>query len=332
MGVEDEDLSFGSSQELGAAVRADARIRVRGWSDATRVSATAAGNTGEAAADGGLLEASALQTANGPVTARARLRGAENPTDDASASATALGNSHDFRAGFSAIGVEQTAAGRVRATADADLMDVFGQADISATAVGNNVDSQGNGAEIAARQEKRGATRADAKGDIYFAGTANATSVASGNNLSAAHDAPYLGVTAEQANHGRVAARTQLAVQEFGAAFVSADGMGNNAFAAVYGPDAALDITQDNGGEITVGADFTGGAGGEASVRASAMGNTIVGFACGDCDADLEATSRQTNSGAVTSTTRSNGGAGSTGSTVQAIGNNAIYQAIRPGQ
>ena len=201
---------------------------------------------------------------------------------------------------------------------------MFGQTDVSATAVGNNTDSQG-GAVLNAWQLRGGddATRAIARANVGYGDVVNATSVASANNLSAAHAGSIPNLTAAQENRAKVVARTRLAVGEAGGAYASADGMGNNTFAGVYAPDSELklDLNQDNSGEITVSTDFDGGAGSDASVRASAMGNTVVGFACTNCDATLDATSQQTNSGAVTATTRANSGAGTTSVTVQAIGN-----------
>ena len=69
------------------------------------------------------------------------------------------------------------------------------------------------------------------------------------------------------------------------------------------------------------------------NVAAEAVGNSVTGYACSQCDGQMDVTNAQTNSGNVsataTTTIRGNGRSVATGA--NAIGNSATFYVSRPG-
>ena len=88
----------------------------------------------------------------------------------------------------------------------------------------------------------------------------------------------------------------------------------------------------NEGSSVGVIADFTGAEDYDASSTATAISNAATGYACGNCQGRIVATSQQVNNSDVSATSSVNvtGYARSTTGVANAVGNTASYYVSRP--
>ncbi|MFT3997752.1 MAG: holdfast anchor protein HfaD [Asticcacaulis sp.] len=130
-----------------------------------------------------------------------------------------------------------------------------------------------------------------------------------------------------QENTGEVKSTSVLTGYEYGEMHSTASGVGNNLMVGNGDKSLTIDADQFNSGPIDVVASYEGHAGYDAYVTAEATGNSAYGYACADCEADMNVRNNQVNSADVTASTNVNitGSGRAIVSTARAIGNTATY-------
>ncbi|MFT4090786.1 MAG: holdfast anchor protein HfaD [Asticcacaulis sp.] len=152
-------------------------------------------------------------------------------------------------------------------------------------------------------------------------------STATGNNISLYNTGGSLVTETNQSNQGQVQSTSVMTAYQYGEAHSQAYGVGN--IATIGNGDIYLNIdnNQFNSGPIDTVASFESqGSGYDAYVTADAVGNSVMGYACGDCRADMTVLNNQVNNGNVNAAANVNITSGrSIVSTSRAVGNSATY-------
>jgi hypothetical protein len=335
-------LSVTSNQTLSGDVIAQSRIDVsRRMGLDSSLSAIAVGNSSDVGirqqtVTGVLTQAT---TSGVQVTARSQVEGDFASAGSFVADATAVGNNQSLNLtnGSAGVRMNQNNGARVLADGGAIMQTVTGQATVAGVAAGNNISAVGDSASAQrlAISQINGSSLVQASKFTAYGSvqTAQTSTTASGNALSALNQGSLLDVTNSQANSAYVRSQAEGSAYQYGAAEVSAYGAGNSAIAGYSGAELVMDNTQwtDVGG-VEVIASFAGTSGYDSYVQASAVGNDVTGYACSDCNGSIDVANRQTNMGDVSARSDVSSGSGRKITGVStATGNNASFYVTRPG-
>ena len=180
------------------------------------------------------------------------------------------------------------------------------------------------------QQSDDGATQARAE---LYAGNvwdSSASGTAIGNNANIVNAGGSLTVTNLQEQSGDVQGQGYISADQYGTANVSASGVGNTVTAGNNDVTLNFDNTQVSSGGVEVAATFVGNNGYDAYITANAVGNQAIGYACSECQANVNANSSQTNNSNVSATANATVTAGrSIVSTANATGNSALFYVSR---
>jgi hypothetical protein len=300
-------------------------------------SAAATGNTTTAAGTGTLVSGYSHQTvaASSMVSASTYPGTGGGPTKVVSTNATALGNTQGWAAinGSTTSFTTQTESGPVHSLVQATVCCTTGTADYTSTAVANNVtgDTTNSTAYMLVNQTRdQGGTAANVTAHQTSGVDVTTTSTATANNLNLTGSGAWATVDATQNNASSVSATSDLSVNLWtGYATANAYGVGNSAFVSNTGSSALLSPDQTNTGDVTVSASFSTPGDGVGTANASAVGNAASVYACGACNsssAGVGATSRQTNSAAITASSTVTSANGPANGTANAVGNSLTVQ------
>lgn len=263
----------------------------------------------------------------------ARIHGDMSATSSASSNNVALAGSRAFLSGT----VDQSSSATVSAFGRVTSQYIPGEAVVSAHAVANAASAasgatSGQNLSLSQRADTD-YIQAEAVATAGNAWNLAARARAAANDVNLYNQGGSVVVGADQQNTSFVRSSAYTAAYDFGRAEAVAHGTGN---ALSVGNDdifVEIDSNQINSGGVEVTATFAGTNGYDAYVGAQAVGNQVVGYACADCEAYLEANTTQTNSGdvsATANTTVAGSGRGViTGAT--ATGNSATFYVSRPG-
>lgn len=334
---QDADLAFTSTQRVGEVlVNANSSVVVdRSAGPLLNNIASATGNSSTAGTCCGATTGAVTQTVDpGAVIYANAFSNAGEESKQASADATAIGNTHGWESANGSISASgtQTQSGRVSADNGVSLPGgTSGLGGYSATAVSNDASAAATGAssvDLRTAQTVDGeGTHADLQVTQDHGDTVVAQATTTGNNVTVQSDGGSASLTDVQVNGGETTAQSDLRLNGWNSASSGAYGVGNSALLDNTGYGTSISNDQTNTGAVTVGASLTGGSGAEGQVSATAVGNAVSAYACATCNGGVEATSRQVNSGAVHATSTFTAGAvGSAASAASAIGNTATFQ------
>jgi hypothetical protein len=336
-GALDLTLSQSKSGNARASITVNAASSV---GEGVALIGEAVGNSSEAGAYGANLNATVTQSiaAGSEITAGTGLFASNGQLyGGGNISSTAIGNSQAFGAsdGEATYAVTQDNAGLVQAQTGAVVKYMPTNAVFSAAAVANNVSASGSGtAQTATIVQNRTGTRTQAATYVSAGNAWDVTgaAVATANNIAITNTDGPLHVSATQNNETYVRAEAVVSPYEFGVATASAYGVGNSSLAGNQGEEVTFDNDQTNNGGVEVIASFNGNNGYDAYSSATAIGNAVTGYACSDCQATLNATSRQVNESNVSATsTMTVGGVNRNNvGTSNAVGNSATFYVTRP--
>lgn len=339
--TEDVGLDLSSSQTSRGNVRSSTTVNLNGDIEGpVNVTTQSRGNYVAAGAySGGLVIESDQDTGPSEITAgttiaapAARMLGGASVSSTAVANTASIGGSGGDVSGT----VIQRSSAGVRAETFAAMRYVPETGEFIATVIGNSAaaNSSTSGQFLTVRQRQAGdsvtaATSANAANAWDLAGRARAN----GNQTLLYNQGGAVVATTDQSNLSRIRSSAVVTSYDFGAATAYAAGAGNEASIGNGGDYVYIDNAQVNSGGVEVTAEFDGTNGYDTRVSSDAVGNSVTGYACSACQATLEATNNQTNSGAVSalSTTTIRGEGRSAASSARAVGNTATFYVSRPG-
>jgi len=298
------------------------------------VTASATGNTGNAATNGAIVSGSVTQTVapGAQVSADAYPGTSGGPSTGVATAATALGNTQGWAALSGAVtsSTTQTESGLVHAYNQAMICCTTDAATYNATAVANNVtgDTTDSTAYLSVSQMRdQGVVEAGVVAHQTSGVDITAASVATANNINAAGSGDWITLQSSQTNNGDVNATAALSTVSWtGAATSSAYAMANSALVSNAGVSAELGTDQANTGAISAQASFTTTGQGVGVASATAIGNAASVYACGACATGVGATTHQTNSGGVSASSSVTGAGGRATGSASAVGNNLTIQ------
>lgn len=345
-GADGQDLDVRTSQDARDDVSASTSLTLDGDTSARVTSATQArGNYLAGTATNARMAIDATQTVGGDVTASTDITGTDaRLVGGGQIAAAAFGNAVALTAsGLSGDrasltgSIDQTVTGEVRATNQAAPRFVRDPAEFSSQAVANTVQAAtGPSAnqELEVRQHSSGAMVEAGTG--VWAGNGWNLAVrahAGGNQATFYNQGGSLIPTTAQDNSADIRGAAQLSAYDFGKATASASALANEVTIGNNDIYVDIDNTQMNTGGVEASASFTGQRGYDAYVGANAAGNSITGYACAECDGDLNARNVQTNAGNVSAiaTTTINGWGRNVVAGANAVGNAATFYVTRTG-
>lgn len=200
----------------------------------------------------------------------------------------------------------------------------------TANAISNNYTSNSSdrgSQEHVVTQDVTGRTESYVSANLGNAWHVANQSAATGNSISLYNTGGSLVTETAQTNAGQVQSTSVMTAYQYGEAHSQAYGVGNTMSAGNGDVYLNIDNSQFNSGPIDVIASFESqGSGYDAYVTADAVGNAAMGYACGDCRADMTVTNHQVNSSGVNATADVSVNSGrSIVSTARAVGNSATY-------
>lgn len=199
-------------------------------------------------------------------------------------------------------------------------------ADATGNYYGSNSTDRGSQAHVV-DQTATGRTESVVAGHLGNGWNVATQSYATANRLNLYNKGGSLTVRSQQENTARTDATSALTSYQYGAAHSEAVATGNQLQAGNADVYLRINSEQFNSGPIDATASFVGQDGYDAYAIADATGNSAVGYACGDCRADMTVTNHQVNNGGVSATTdvTINGSGRAIVSTARAVGNSATY-------
>ncbi|WGM30342.1 hypothetical protein KKHFBJBL_00559 [Brevundimonas sp. NIBR11] len=273
-------------------------------------------------------------TASSTITgSSARLIGGASVGVTAIANTTSLGASGSRVEGT----VIQNSAAGVRASNFAGTQYIPETGEFISQSAGNVVtvnSGLASSQDLTIRQRQSGdqvtaSTSANSGNAWDLAGRARAT----GNQALLYNQGGSAVVTTDQSNLSQIQTASRVTSYDFGAATSNAYGTGNEVSIGNNDRYLEIDNSQVNSGGVEVSSTFEGAYGYDAYVAAEAVGNSVTGYACSQCDGQMDVTNSQTNSGTVSATaaTTVRGSGRSVATGANAIGNSATFYVSRPG-
>lgn len=232
--------------------------------------------------------------------------------------------------------IEQSSSATVRAYSRLDSQYVPAEANVTAQATVNAIgvsSVQTSGQNLAIDQTSSGdfvEAEASANTGNGWDLAARARVVANSANLY--NSGGSVVTTSNQDNSAFVRAAATTTAYDYGRAQAYARGAANELSVGNNDIYVEIDNTQINTGGVDVSATFSGTNGYDVYVGAEAVGNAVTGYACSECQGNLEARNSQTNSGDV-SAQASTVVAGSNRAVISsatATGNSATFYVSRP--
>ena len=340
--VQNDALALSSSQTMRGNSRATTSLTLTGDTEGP-VNATtqARGNYLAAGAYGADLTIESNQTV-GPseVTASSIITGSSaRLIGGASIGVTAVANSTAIGASGSQVQgtIVQNSAAGVRADNFAGTRYIPATGEFISQSIGNTVlvnSGLASGQNLTIRQRQAGdqvtaSTSANSGNAWDLAGRARAT----GNQAVLYNQGGSAVVTTDQSNLSQIQTASRVTSYDYGAATANAYGTGNEVSIGNNDRYLQIDNAQVNSGGVEVSSTFEGTNGYDVRVAAEAVGNSVTGYACSQCDGQMDVTNAQTNSGNVSATASSTirGGGRSVVAGANAIGNSATFYVSRPG-
>ena len=340
--VENDALALTSTQTMRGNTSATTTLTLTGNTEGP-VNATtqARGNYLAAGAYGADLTIESTQTVDpSEVTASSTITGSSaRLIGGASVSAAAVANTTMIGASGSEVRgtIIQNSAAGVRASNFAGTQYIPETGEFISQSIGNSVgvnSGLASSQNLTIRQRQSGdqvtaSTSANSGNAWDLAGRARAT----GNQALLHNQGGSAVVTTDQSNLSQIQTASRVTSYDFGSATANAYGTGNEVSIGNNDRYLEIDNSQVNSGGVEVTSTFEGTNGYDAYVAAEAVGNSVTGYACSQCDGQMDVTNAQTNSGNVsataTTTIRGNGRSVATGA--NAIGNSATFYVSRPG-
>lgn len=345
-GADGQDLDVRTSQDTRNDISASTSLTLEGDTGRVTAATQAHGNYLAGTATNAQMAIDATQTVSGDVTATsvitepdARMVGGGQIGAAAYGNAVALTASGLSGDRASLVGtIDQTVTGEVRANNQASPRFVRDPAEFSSHAVANTVQATtGRNAnqELEVRQHSSGAM-VEAGTGVWAGNGWNlaARAHAGGNQATFYNQGGSLIPTTAQDNSADIRGAAQLSAYDFGKATASASALANEVTIGNNDIYVDIDNTQMNTGGVEASASFTGQRGYDAYVGVNAAGNSITGYACAECDGDLNARNVQTNAGNVSAVanTTINGWGRNVVAGANAVGNAATFYVTRTGR
>jgi len=339
--VENDSISLGSRQVMQGNAAATTTMTLGGTTDGV-VNATtqAGGNSLAGGAYGAGLGINAIQSVDaGEITAGSSIRGGTARLVQggsigvaATANTVALGGTY---AGFAGE-IDQSSDASVRASNLVEAQYAPAELTVSSQALGNATAVNGTSVtyqDMIARQRSTGGiVEADTSANAGNAWDISGNAQATANQAVFVNQGGHLVAATDQSNTSYVRSTAVVTAYDYGSARSYAQGAGNAVSAGNNDIYLELDNTQLNSGGVEVRASFSGTNGYDAFVGADALGNSVTGYACSECEGQVNANNVQTNSGNVTATANTavygSGRAVITGT--NAVGNAATFYVSRP--
>ena len=207
---------------------------------------------------------------------------------------------------------------------------VDSEAIVNAVAVNSNATS---GQDLSIIQRSTGDfVEAEASSNAGNAWDLAARARASGNQAVLYNEGGSVVTASDQQNSAFIRASALTTAYDYGAARAQARGVANELSVGNNDIYVEIDNTQFNSGGVDVIATFSGTNGYDVVVGAEAVGNNVTGYACSECEGNLEARNAQTNSGDVSAVANTTV-AGSNRSVITgatAVGNAASFYVSNP--
>ncbi|WP_162252080.1 holdfast anchor protein HfaD [Brevundimonas sp. Root1423] len=262
----------------------------------------------------------------------ARLHGGAAVNASAISNTTALVGQASFLQGA----VDQSSSavvrsfGRIQSQYIPSTASVTSEAIVNAVAVNSNATS---GQNLSITQRSTGDfVEAEASANAGNAWDLAGRARASGNQAILYNEGGSVVTESDQDNSAFIRASALTTAYDYGQAEAQARGVANEVSVGNNDIFVEIDNTQFNSGGVDVTATFSGTNGYDVYVGAEAVGNSVTGYACAECQATLDATNTQTNSGNVSAVANTSvagsGRAVITGAT--AVGNSASFYVSRP--
>ena len=340
--VENDALNLTSTQTMRGNTRATTTMTLTGETDGP-VNATtqARGNYLAAGAYGADLTIESTQTVDpSEVTASSTITGSSaRLIGGASVGVTAIANTAALGASGSRVEgtIIQNSSAGVRTENFAGTQYIPATGEFISQSLGNSVavnSGLASSQDLTIRQRQAGdqvtaSTSANAGNAWDLAGRARATA----NQALLYNQGGSAVVTTDQSNLSQVRTEARVTSYDFGSATSSAFGTGNEVNIGNNDPYLEIDNAQVNSGGVEVTSTFEGAYGYDAYVGAEAVGNSVTGYACSQCDGQMDVANAQTNSGNVSASasTTIRGGGRSVVTGANAVGNTATFYVSRPG-
>ena len=212
-----------------------------------------------------------------------------------------------------------------------DAASVTSQTIVNAIAVNSDNTS---GQDLGLSQRSFGAyIEAEASANAANAWDLAARARATANQAVLYNEGGAVVTASDQRNSSFVRASALTTAYDYGRAEAYARGAANELSVGNNDIFVEIDNTQFNTGGVDVISSFSGTNGYDVSVAADAVGNSVTGYACSECEGQLEARNTQTNNGDVSAVANTTV-AGSNRSVItgaNAVGNSASFYVSRPG-
>lgn len=212
-----------------------------------------------------------------------------------------------------------------------DVASVTSQAIVNAIAVNSDNTS---GQDLGITQRSFGSfIESEASANAANAWDLAARARATANQAVLYNEGGAVLTASDQRNSSFVRASALTTAYDYGRAEAYARGAANELSLGNNDIYVEIDNTQFNTGGVDVISTFSGTNGYDVSVGADAVGNSVTGYACSECEGQLEARNTQTNNGDVSAVANTTV-AGSNRSVItgaNAVGNSASFYVSRPG-
>lgn len=339
--AQDVPVQVTSRQDMRGTSQATTDVDLDGDTQGVvNVAVQARGNYAEGSVYNSQMSVDAIQSNSGALVGARAYVGGEDARliGGGSIDAAAVSNTVALYGEGSAVqaNVDQTSYATVQSYSRLESQYAPGETQVSGAAIVNQISSNGaatTGQSLSYNQDSTGAyVQGEASANSGNAWDLASRARASANQVVLANEGGSVVVEGTQNNTAFVRAAAETYAYDYGAAEAHARGVANEVSVGNNDIFVQIDNTQINSGGVDVSATFSGTNGYDAYVGAEAVGNSVTGYACAQCNATMNATNVQTNSGNVSavsnSTVAGSGRAVITGA--NAVGNQATFYVSRP--
>ncbi len=340
--AQDVPAQVTSNQDMRGDALATTDVDLDGDTQAVvSVAVQARGNYAQGAAYNSEMSVDATQTNSGGLVGSRAYVGGEDARllDGGSINAASVSNTVDLYAEGSFVRgtIDQTSYSTVQSYSRLESQYVPGDAEVTGTAIVNSIASSGeqtSGQNLSFSQESTGAyVQGESSANSGNAWNLASRARATANQAVIANEGGSVVVEGVQNNTAFVRAAAESTSYDFGRMESYARGAANDVSVGNNDIFVEIDNTQINSGGVEVSSTFSGTNGYDVYVGSDAVGNSVVGYACAECHATMNATNVQTNTGNVQATSQvvvaGSNRAVITGA--NATGNSATFYVSRPG-